>query len=78
MQLRYTARGKLCLRYERSSLSGVCYEVEHWQFLGCVHRRNSYIRFNLGFHYGRFSCDGSRFLCIIIMHCIVNVENHQY
>ena len=36
-----------------------------------------YIRFILGFQYGRFSCDGSRFLYIIIMHCIVNVENHQ-
>jgi len=43
---------------------------------GCVHRRNPYIRLDLGFQYGRFSCDGSRFL--FIMHCIVNVENHQY
>jgi len=47
-------------------------------FLGCVHRRNSYIRLDLGFQYGRFFCDGSRFLYIIVMHCIVNVENHQY
>jgi len=47
-------------------------------FLGCVHRRNPYIRLELGFQNGRFSCDGSRFLCIISMHCIVNVENHQY
>jgi len=46
-------------------------------FLGCVHRRNPYIRLELGFQNGRFSCDGSRFLCIISMHCIVNVENHQ-
>jgi len=30
------------------------------------------------FSVGRFSCDGSWFLYIIIMHCIVNVENHQY
>ena len=47
-------------------------------FLGCVHRRNPYIRLELGFQNGRFPCDGSRFLCIISMHCIVNVENHQY
>jgi len=47
-------------------------------FLGCVHRRNPYIRLELGFQNGRFSCDGSRFLCSISMHCIVNVENHQY
>ena len=39
---------------------------------------STYIRLDLGFQYGLFSCDGSRFLCIIIMHCIVNVENHQY
>jgi len=43
-----------------------------------MHRRNPFIRFILGFQYGRFSSDGSRFLYIIIMHCIVNVENHQY
>jgi len=46
--------------------------------LGCVHRRNPYIRLDLGFQYGRFSCDGSRFLYIILRHCIVNAENHQY
>ena len=48
----------------------------HWYirvyFLGCVHRRNPYIRFISGFQYGRFSCDGFRY--IIVMHCIVNVE----
>ena len=42
------------------------------------YRRNPYNRFILGFQYGRFPCDGSRFLYIITMHCIVNVENHQY
>jgi len=49
-----------------------------YRFLGCVHRRNPYIRLELGFQYGRFSGDGSRFLFIIVMHCIENVENHQY
>ena len=44
----------------------------------CLHLRNLYTCFILGFQYSRFSCDGFRFLYIIIMHCIVNVENHQY
>ena len=50
----------------------------YFYFFGLRPIRNPYIRFILGFHYCRFSCDGSRFLYTINMHCIVNIENHQY